>query len=289
MPTSTQEIQSHFIQLNDTNLKLHYLESGLRHKSDKVILLLHGWPTSSYLYRKMMVPLAKFHRVIAIDLPGFGQSDKNLEDSFSFPYYANAIQTFIEQKNIQKVHLVVHDLGGPIGLWWAQKHRKVVASYVILDTIVFPDFSWGVKLFMFMTMLPFVKKWLSSPSGIAFAMRFGIYNKAVLTPEVMAAYQAPFQDKMARKVLLRSVQRLNPKGFKDISESLKDITQSTSLIYAENDKILPKAKETMERISAILPQASMHSIPECGHFMQEEKPDEIVKIMLRFYAGLLDK
>jgi len=281
-------IQSHTIQLSDQNFNLHYLETGYDHPQEEVILLVHGWPTSSYLYRHMMAPLAKHRRVIAIDLPGFGKSDKNPTDSFSFGYHANIIQQFIEKLNINKVHLVVHDLGGPIALWWAQQHREQIASYVILDTIIYPDFSWAVKLFVLMTVFPLIRTWFSSPSGIAFAMKLGIFNKSKLNKSTLTGYQAPFvnttNDRNARKSLLRSAHRLHIKGFKDIAAGMKDIKQPTCLIYAENDIILPEVSETMKRVADAIPHAKTHCIPSCGHFLQEEKPEAVVKIMSDFYS-----
>ncbi|AZT83629.1 alpha/beta fold hydrolase [Marinobacter sp. NP-4(2019)] len=280
-------IQSRHIHLDAPDFNVHYLETGEAHPRDEVILLLHGWPTSSYLYRHMMVPLAEHHRVIALDLPGFGGSDKNPGDSFSFRYHADILQAFVEQLGITKVHLVVHDLGGPIGLWWAQRHPAQLASYVLLDTIVYPDFSWAVKLFVGMTLMPGVRTWFSSRYGIAFSMKLGLKHKRRLTREALAGYQAPYTgtgyDKAARKALLRSAHRLHVDGFKAIAESLKDIHQPVCLIYADNDVILPEVAQTMHRVAADVPQAAVHRIPDCGHFLQEEKPEAVTAIMANFY------
>lgn len=285
-----QRITSHRIYLQQSEFHLHYLEARVDNQpEDEVILLVHGWPTSSYLYRHMMVPLSAHHRVIAIDLPGFGGSDKNPEASFSFRYHANILEAFLDQLGIKKVHLVVHDLGGPIALWWAQQSQQMVASYVILNTIIYPDFSWAVKLFVLMTMAAGVRTWFSSPSGIAFAMRLGIRNRKRLTREVLAGYQAPYTDTAddmgARKALLRSARGLHVDGFKDIAASLEDIQQPTCLIYAEKDRILPEVAKTMKRVAATIPQAETHCIPNCGHFLQEEKPEAVVEILSRFYSS----
>ena len=72
-------------------INIHYLSAG----EGAVILLIHGWPTSAYLWRNIMPELSKKYRVIAIDLPGFGQSDKRLEDSFSFRYFNEILMGFL--------------------------------------------------------------------------------------------------------------------------------------------------------------------------------------------------
>src|SRR5687768_8396618 len=96
-------------------LQLHYLEAG----SGEPILLLHGWPTSSFLWRNMIGKLAEKNRVLALDLPGFGRSDKPLGASYSFRFYARVVSAFLDAAGVGAVGLALHDLGGPIGLYWA--------------------------------------------------------------------------------------------------------------------------------------------------------------------------
>ena len=276
----------HNVSVATQDINIAYLEAGAESPAEEVILLVHGWPTSSYLYRNMMPGLAKHYRVIALDLPGFGESDKDPAASYSFRYHADIIQAFVEQLGVKQVHLAVHDLGGPIGLWWAMQNPSVVASYAILDTIVYEDFSWAVKLFVGMTFLPGVRSWLASASGLAFAMRFGIYNKELLSDAVLAEYQAPFKNKAARQALLRSAGRLHIKGFVELGGNVKTISQPVCLIYAENDKILPEVATTMRRLNSDIAHAELHSVPECGHFLQEEKPEEVATIMSGFYRNL---
>jgi len=174
-------------------------------------------------------------------------------------------------------------------MWWAQKHVELVKSYVILDTIIFPKFSRAVKIFVGMSMLPIARTWLSSDRGIRWAMKFGIYNKSILTPEILNGYTSPYSEtansKSARKALLKSASRLHIKGFHTIVKSLRNITVPVCLIYAENDKILPKVKDTVGQIAELIPHAEVHAIPKCGHFLQEERPEEVVEILSPFYSS----
>ncbi|MFT5716559.1 MAG: haloalkane dehalogenase [Oleiphilaceae bacterium] len=114
-----------------------------------------------FLYRHMMLSLTQFHNVITLNLPGFGKSNKDPNARYSFKYHSDIIESLVCTLNIERVHLVVHDLGGSIGLWWAKQHSKKVASYVLLDTIVNDDFSWTVKLFVLMTLILGIKNWFS--------------------------------------------------------------------------------------------------------------------------------
>ena len=281
-------VTSNTLHLEAQNFNIHYLQAGEKHTSDEVILLVHGWPTSAFLYRHMMLPLAQHHRVIAIDLPGFGYSDKDPSASYSFRYHADIIQGLIESLGIKKVHLVVHDLGGPIGLWWASQNENLISSYVLLDTIIYDDFSWAVKLFVSMTLIPGVKSWFSRPAGLKFAMRLGMTNKHRLEGEVMKGYLDPFTSKPDRQALLRTAHKLHMNGFKDLSKHMEALTKPLCMIYAENDVILPEVGDRFRRLQQHHPDAELHVVPNCGHFLQEDCPEDVLKPMLGFYNSICE-
>lgn len=269
-------IESKYIQLDE--LKIHYLTAG----EGEPILFIHGFPTSAYLWRNLMHGLSKDYQVIAIDLPGYGKSDKRIADSFSFRYYSRILQSFIEALNIENITLGVHDVGGPVGFYWMVNNMDRVKRLLLFNTLVYPEFSWAVKLFGMATVIPGIKHWLSSANGIKWAIRLGVYNKDNLNEEIIKQYQSPFLDKTSRKVLLKSVQRLSMKGFKEIEEKLHRFTGPIQIIYGENDKILPNVGQTMARVKKNLPQSNIISIPNCGHFLQEDRPEEISKAIKEF-------
>lgn len=270
-------ISSHFTEVENRNI--HYLKAG----KGETILFLHGWPTSSYLWRDIMPELSKKYQVIAIDLPGFGKSDKVLEDSYSFRFYARILDGFLGNLGIEKLNLGIHDLGGPIGLYWMVQNMEKVNRLILFNTLVYPNLSWMVKLFGAATYLPIVKNWLSSQNGIVRAMFFGVYKKKCLNRDILDNYKAPFQDENARKALLKSVQNLSIKGFHEIAEKLPDFKKPVQIIYGEKDKILPNVSQTMERVKKDLPQSNIVSIPNCGHFLQEEVSKNIVLVLNDFF------
>jgi hypothetical protein len=83
------------------------------------LLLLHGWPMSSFLYREITPVLATEHRVVVPDLPGFGASSKPVDREYSFALFATVLDALVERLGLEDLGLVVHDLGGPIGVHWA--------------------------------------------------------------------------------------------------------------------------------------------------------------------------
>ncbi|MDF1867162.1 MAG: alpha/beta hydrolase [Saprospiraceae bacterium] len=99
---------------------------------------------------------------------------------------------------------------------------------------------------------------------------------------IIKNYQTPFVEKVARKVLLKSIQRLSMKGYHEIADKLPLFDKPVQIIYGEKDKILPEVKDTMTKVKKDLPQANVVSFPNCGHFLQEEAALEISQILSAF-------
>ncbi len=262
-------------------LQLHYLEAG----AGPPVLLLHGWPTSSFVWRKVMPGIARRNRVIALDLPGFGRSDKPLDVTYNFDFHLQTLDAFFDAVGVKTLGLTVHDLGGPIGLYWAVKRRARVAKLALLNTIVYPQFSWAVVAFVMACRLPVIRSLMASPEGLWFAMRIGIRNRKNLTDEVLQGVKAPFASKQARQALLKTAYELNRGGFFKIEKALPEFKIPVRVIYGEGDRILPDVAKTMQKVKRDLPQAVVSSLPGCGHFLQEEFPEEIGRMLGEFFGG----
>jgi haloalkane dehalogenase len=267
---------SHHITVN--NLRIHYTEAG----SGPPILLIHGFPTSSHLWRNVMPELAKTHRAIAIDLPGYGLSDKPVDAKYDFEFYEEVLNDLLDALGIEETALAVHDLGGPIGLFWAVRHAERVKQLVLLNTLVYPETSWAVKLFLIALRTPGVRDYLVSPKGIVGAMKFGVVHKDRLNREVLTPYTAPFEDAAARQALIKAGSGLGIKGLAEIARKLPTLEASVRIIYGENDRALPDVAKTMQRVKRDLPGAEVTSLSNCGHFLQEDEPERLGQLMAEF-------
>ena len=118
-----------------------YREAGPTHTSDHLpMLCLHGWPQSSYMWRHLLPALASAgHRVLAPDLPGFGDSPPDRPGTWA--RHVEAVERFRREIGLDRVILVVHDTGGGIGLRWACDHPDAVSGMVITNTGFFPDYG----------------------------------------------------------------------------------------------------------------------------------------------------
>lgn len=267
---------SHYTQVN--NLRIHYLEAG---EGDPV-LLIHGFPTSSHLWRNVMPELAKTHRAIAIDLPGYGLSDKPLDVRYNFRFFEEVLTGFLDALGIRETSLAVHDLGGPVGLFWAVRRPERVNQLVILNTLVYPQTSWAVKLFLIALRTPGVRDFLVSPKGLVASMKFGVVHKERLNREVLTPYTAPFEDRAARQALIKAGSGLSIRGLAEIARKLPDLDVPIRLIYAENDRVLPDIAKTMQRVKRDHPGAELTPLPNCGHFLQEDEPKRVAQLMSEF-------
>jgi haloalkane dehalogenase len=119
--------------LNIGGVRVHYIDEG----EGEIFLCLHGEPTWSYLYRKMIPVLQKKHRVVAMDFIGFGRSDKYQErDAYSFKMHKDTLVSFIESLGLDGINLVVQDWGGLIGLTVATEMQDRIARLIIMNTFL---------------------------------------------------------------------------------------------------------------------------------------------------------
>lgn len=263
--------------INVRGLNIFYLDSG---KGDPVVLL-HGWPTSSYLWRNIIPSLAKTRRVIAPDLTGYGRSDKPLDIEYSFDNQSKILGEFLDQLGLQKTALVVHDFGGPIGLLWAVRNPEKLERLAILNTFLHPKLPFLMDLLFFASRIPAVGKWFATPSGVAATIKLGITNKNVLTKELMETYQTPFKSIDAQKALLKAFNDSKLDELNEVIQKLPTLKVPVFILYGEKDIWL--APE-MIRIKNELPHARIAAIPNCNHFLQEDQPEMVGNLLADFFS-----
>jgi len=262
------------------DLELAYRELG----SGPPVLLLHGWPTSSFLWRDVMPAIARRNRVLALDLPGFGGSDKPLETRYDFEFFTRAIDGFLAAAGVDRVAIAGHDLGGPIAVRWALDNPERVTHVALLNTLLYPDFDPTVMEFVTTLANPDTRGELTSVAGLESVMRLGLADEASLTNEVLAGVVDPFADADSRVALAKAGIELQPDGFADLSRRLSELSVPVRVVYGQQDRVLPDVAETMARVKRDVPQAEVTAIPGAGHFVQEEAGGEVGDLLAAFFA-----
>jgi pimeloyl-ACP methyl ester carboxylesterase len=269
---------------------MHYVDEGPR--DAPVILMLHGNPTWSFYWRRLISAFRLSHRVIAPDHIGCGKSDKPGDDTYSYRLAQRVedIEALVEQLGLRDITLAVHDWGGMIGMGWAHRHPDLVARLVVLNTAAFP--------------MPSTKRlpaslWLArdTKAGALLVRGFNAFARGAtrlavtrvrLPKEVRDGLCAPYDSWAHRRAVLRFVQdiplREGDPSFslvREVGEHLHQFNDRPVLIcWGDRDFVFD---EHFLRVwKSALPDAEVHQFPDCGHYVLEDAPAEIEQLVRRF-------
>lgn len=276
--------EPHHIDLGGdlAGLRMHYIDEG----SGDPILCLHGEPTWSFLYRKMVGPLTDAGRVIAPDLIGFGRSDKVLDrDWYSYEGHVWSLMQFIEALDLADITLVVQDWGGPIGLRVAMEDPDRFARLVILNTGVFrPGPNWPNAAFLAW------REFAESNPDLPIGSIMENATSTDLPADVIRAYEAPFPDAASKAgaaafPLLVPLDLTSPGADKMIwtRERLETWTKPALVAFSDADPIFPQ--RAGERLAERIPGARFAPVAGASHFLQEDKGEEIAELISPFIKG----
>ena len=260
-------------------LRMHYVDEG----SGAPVLMLHGEPTWAFLYRKLIPPIAGVARAVVPDYFGFGRSDKptRMED-YSYDFHCASIDRFADELDLRDITVVVQDWGGPIGLRLAVERPDRVARLVILNTGVgagrAPSEEW-------LRFREFVRR---VGTDLVPGQLIRISAVTELSNEVVDAYNAPFPTPESKAGVLAFPELVptepeHPSAAKmtEVREALARWEKPALVLFSDSDPIFtPRAAERMaERIPGAGPA---ETIAGAGHFLQEEKGEEIGERIVRF-------
>ncbi len=266
-----------------TNLKMHYIDEG----KGETILALHGEPSWCYLYRKF-IPILKDYRFIAPDLIGFGKSDKIVDwRDYSFDLHFKSLVNFIEKLDLEDITLVVQDWGGLLGLSLLGAYPKKFKRVVILNTFLPIGKPLGS---FFKAWQKFAKYHPSLPVGSI--IQKGTYQE--LSKEVIDAYKAPFpttKHKGGAKAFPTLVPtKPNHGGVKEMKkarEVLSTWTKPALVLFSDKDKMMSGLEIFFYKLIPSSGAQKKLLIKDAGHFLQEEKGEEIASYIDQFIKGEL--
>ena len=299
---SGYDFDPNYIEIN--NLRMHFVDEGS--KDSKPILLLHGEPSWSYLYRKMIPPLRNAgYRVIAPDLIGFGRSDKFKDKKkYSYQFHVDMMVEFVRKLKLANATLFVQDWGGLIGL------RVVAEEPDRFDRIVVSNTGLpaaGGALGLLGKFLFRMQVWAEGKVALGESWddititRWVAYSRQAhdfpvgqiiqaatmteLTADVLAGYEAPFPGddyKAAARImpsLIPTQLRQNHKAWKQVFSKWE---KPLLTAFSDGDPITRSmVQEFQERVPGAKGQAHV-TITGARHFVQEDKGEELAQLILDF-------
>ena len=267
------------------DVRLHYVEDG----AGRPVLMLHGNPTWSYLYRGFIPPIAAAgFRAIAVDHMGFGRSDRPPgHQRYTLRSHVDNLLAFIRELDLREITLVMQDWGGPIGFGAAVEEPDRVARLVIMNT-------WVMVLPPGMP-LPFHEPFRAKGLGEILALGGNMFVEAMfagMRPEsatelVADAYRAPFRDYYSRVPILAFARDI-PVGdehptaayMAELGQKASQLQRPTLLVWGMGDRVLPPP--ILEAWRALYPHAEVLELPTARHYLQEDEPKAITERLIRF-------
>jgi len=273
------------VTINGVNI--FYREAGDVNKP--TILLLHGYPTSSHMFRNLITDLSVRYHVLAPDYPGFGRSDQPMmkEFDYTFDNMANLVEGFLEELNVEKYSIYLMDYGAPIGFRIAAKYPERIESLIIQNGNAYEE---GLKDFW----IPIKKYWkdytiengkplegFHSPDGLKWQYTHGVQDVSKISPDNWNLDLQHLTRKENNEIQLAMFYdyRTNVPLYPEWQQYFRDHQPPTLIVWGKNDFIFPA--DGAHPYKKDLKNLEFHLL-DTGHFALEEKGDEIANYILKF-------
>lgn len=288
---TTEAIENHtktiYNMVKVNGLDIFYREAG--NKSKPTILLLHGYPTSSHMFRNLITDLSVRYHVIAPDYPGFGRSEQPLMKDFEYTFdnMANIVEGLLKKLNIKKYSIYLMDYGAPIGFRIASKYPERVTSLIIQNGNAYEE---GLKDFW----IPIKKYWhnytlengkplegFHSPEGLKWQYTHGVQEVSKISPDNWHIDLQHLTRKENNEIQLAMFYdyRTNVPLYPKWQKYFRDHQPPTLIVWGKNDYIFPA--DGAYPYKRDLKNLEFHLL-DTGHFALEEKGDEIAAHILKF-------
>ena len=288
--SNTTSVRYHTVSIDGVDV--FYREAG--RKDAPAVLLLHGFPTSSHMYRNLIAALAGKYRVIAPDYPGFGQSamPDRAKFSYTFGNYAQLVEALTEKLGVDRYALYVMDYGAPVGFRLAAKHPERVTALIVQNGNAYVE---GIQKFW----EPIQKywasgseedreaiRWLTSLKATKWQYTHGVPDTTLVSPDSWTMDQARLDRPGNQEIQLDLFYdyRTNIPLYPEWQAYLRKHQPPTLVVWGKNDQIF--VVDGADPYKRDLPNAEIHLI-DTGHFALETHGQEIAGLIRDFLGRSL--
>jgi len=277
VPTALFPVEHRFLDLDGA--RIHYVDEG----SGETLLLLHGNPSWSFLYRKIIAALHNDFRCVAMDYPGYGMSDAPPGYGFTPREHSMVLERFVDRLGLSDLTIMVQDWGGPIGLGLAGRRPELVHRLIIGNTFAWPlSGNWRIRLFSWV---------MGGPIGWSLTWAFNFVPKFFFArglaqktdPEVLKMYLAPWRNRARRRAAViapRQLVKASP-YLKEVEANLGTLAdRPTLIVWGTKDFAFHEAERA--RFERIFARHHTVLLDDASHFLQEDAGDRIAALFRAF-------
>jgi pimeloyl-ACP methyl ester carboxylesterase len=248
--------------------------------AQEAVVFLHGNPGSSEDWTDLMTKTGEFARAVAPDMPGYGKADRPAGFEYTVQGYARHLQGVIEQLGLRRVHLVLHDFGGPWGMAWASEHAGSVASLTLINVGVLPGYRWH----------KYARIWRTPVLGELFQLTAtrGMFHKLV-NSDNPRPFPPQFLDRMfddgdwgmkrAVLKLYRATSDLDGMT-RALGERLTPLKLPALVVWGAGDVFLSSRYAEEQR--RYFDVSAVHVLDRCGHWPFIDEPAKCAEIIVPF-------
>lgn len=272
IPQKLFEAQHRFLDLDGA--RIHYVDEG----GGDTVLLLHGNPSWSFLYRKIIAGLKSDFRCLALDFPGYGLSDPPPSYRFTPREHSEVLERFVDRLQLKDLTMMVQDWGGPIGLGFGGRRPELVRRVIIGNT-----FAWPLGTERRLRMFSWI---MGGPIGRTLTFAFNFVPRAFfargfaqkLPAEVREMYLAPWRDRSRRAAAVIAPRQLIAATpyLREVEASLPKLADRPALIVWGLKDVAFRAAER-QRFEQLFPTHTTVLFDHASHFLQEDVGDQIAR------------
>jgi pimeloyl-ACP methyl ester carboxylesterase len=266
--------QSQFVRVGGQLVHVEQAGAG------EPVVLLHGFGASTYSWRKVMPALARGHRVVAIDLNGFGYTERPRgAAAYTREGQVDMVLGVLDALGIGRAHLVGHSYGGGLSLFLASRHPERLRTLILVDSSAptYPE-DRRSRLASFRPLAgAFLRSVALRPSMVRRGLEHSLYDDSLVTPELVEAYL----DRLLIQGSDDAFYGLTvPRTAPGPAVELEKIQAPTLAVWGAEDELVSLASG--RAATARIPGSEFVVIEKCGHLPMEEKPEELLRAVLPF-------
>jgi pimeloyl-ACP methyl ester carboxylesterase len=263
-------------------VSIFYTERG----SGPPLLFIHGLGESSFAWRLVIAELPGF-RCLALDLKGFGRSDKPLDDRYTVTDQAALVVQLILTLDLRGLVMIGHSLGGGVALSVARQLDKAgedrVRGLVLLDSIAYPQkLPRYVRVLKTPILRDLVFRFVPPEANVRAVLREVYHRHEAIRAEQVAAQVEDSLRPGATHALVETVRNLVPRNAEELIAGYSRIGVPTLIIWGADDPVIPL--ELGRRLSQDIPGAELRVLCDCGHVPHHESPGEVARLVREFVA-----